>query len=374
MATLEDLTGEYLAATTASERDRVKEQISAQLYRETGLRGMIANMLFRVSRSDERLEDTVQEVIAAFVLSVLPSLDNPLAAWGAQSVAPSIRSSRKRIGSARGMYDFERVTHSSLNAPVGGQHSDGSPRSGDDPEIGAFEWIPADDGGADALADKMAATRAKAVILKALVDSKMKGKSPVSWLPQALSKPTATRRLPTLKEMPALKLERRRRSVASPDASPAYNRLVEIRDLTGVTVDEYAKHLNVQQYSLVSYLQRKQGVPDLVIRRAEQWFAKKGQDRAARVASITGVPLPQLLERWLEMTGVSSYAILAEIIDVSVPTITRWKKPADKDSKSPTRPMHVSHLLQCEDRVLRYCRANARKLDRQQRRKASSSA
>lgn len=136
----------------------------------------------------------------------------------------------------------------------------------------------------------MAATRAKAVILKALVDSKMKGKSPVSWLPQALSKPTATRRLPTLKEMPALKLERRRRSVASPDASPAYNRLVEIRDLTGVTVDEYAKHLNVQQYSLVSYLQRKVKVPDLVIRRAEQWFAKKGQDRAARVASITGVP------------------------------------------------------------------------------------
>jgi hypothetical protein len=67
MATLEDLTGEYLAATTASERDRVKEQISAQLYRETGLRGMIANMLFRVSRSDERLEDTVQEVIAAFI-------------------------------------------------------------------------------------------------------------------------------------------------------------------------------------------------------------------------------------------------------------------------------------------------------------------
>lgn len=125
MATLEDLTGEYLAATTASERDRVKEQISAQLYRETGLRGMIANMLFRVSRSDERLEDTVQEVIAAFVLSVLPSLDNPLAAWGA--VRGTVDTLGKRIGSARGMYDFERVTHSSLNAPVGGQHSDGSP-------------------------------------------------------------------------------------------------------------------------------------------------------------------------------------------------------------------------------------------------------
>jgi DNA-binding transcriptional ArsR family regulator len=371
MATLEDLTGEYLAATTASERDRVKEQISAQLYRETGLRGMIANMLFRVSRSDERLEDTVQEVIAAFVLSVLPSLDNPLAAWGA--VRGTVDTLGKRIGSARGMYDFERVTHSSLNAPVGGQHSDGSPRSGDDPEIGAFEWIPADDGGADALADKMAATRAKAVILKALVDSKMKGKSPVSWLPQALSKPTATRRLPTLKEMPALKLERRRRSVASPDASPAYNRLVEIRDLTGVTVDEYAKHLNVQQYSLVSYLQRKVKVPDLVIRALNSGLQRRDKI-APHELRVSRESPPQLLERWLEMTGVSSYAILAEIIDVSVPTITRWKKPADKDSKSPTRPMHVSHLLQCEDRVLRYCRANARKLDRQQRRKASSSA
>lgn len=360
MATLEELTGAFHTATSSSVRERVRDQVSALLYRAPGLRGMIGAMLLRVGRSQERLEDTLQEVIATFVLSVLPSISNPQAAWGA--LRGTVDTLAKRIGSSRGMYDFERVAHASLNASLSSHGPD------DDGTTGLIDWIPAVDSESWELADKMASTRAKAIILKALVDSKMKGKSPVSWLPKALSTPSPQRRLPTLSEMPVLKIQRRRRSVAASEASPAYNRLLEIRELTGVTVEEYAKHLNVQQFSLVSYLQRKVNVPDLVLRRAEQWYAKKGHERAARVADLNATPLPELLERWLEMTGVSSYAALAEVIDVSIPTITRWKKRASSSSKTPTRPMHVSHLLQCEDRVLRYCRANARRHERQQRR------
>lgn len=346
MSTLEELATAYQQSTTDMERERQANKISLFLYQNQHFAGMVRSMLFKKGKNLDRLDDALQESTILFVMKVLPVLRNPKAAWGALKGAIEIVG--QRLGAT--FYDNERAIMMSLDATFG--DDDGNTLENFLP---SFTHSQDNRSTEEQIMDRISANKAKQFIHDAILESKMKGKNALSWLPKVY-KSAKGAPLPVTRPVGKAVAEVGPKPPAKPklDITPAYERLSRIRDITGMAIEPYAEALGIGLPRLRSYLNRKSQVHPEVLQSAEEWYAREGKAREARLKIIKSIPLPDLIDQWKKETGASSYAALAEIMGISVPTMARWRKPA-------TKPMHDSHLLDADTKVSNYRKSHLKK-------------
>lgn len=333
---LVELAHGYHQASSDTERERWSNLTSKFVLTNPTTVGMVRKMLHKKRKSLDREDDAVQDVAILFVMKYLPAMDNPDAAWGMLKGALEVVESRM----TNNYYDLERTSSVSIDA------------AREDEEV-AKDLLSAQiahqsKATAGAIIDKMMAKAAKNRIHEAIVASKMNGKNALSWLPQITTTKDERRPLPRLDDLPPVVIKRK--PTEKVPETREYARLLEIRDLSGMSIEPFAEALRIGVPRLRSYLNRKSYVHPEVLQQAEHWYAKHGRERRARLKKLKAYPLPELIEKWKKKTKASTYAELARIIDISVPTMVRWRKGTGN-------PMHDSHLLQAEDLVLRHCRS-----------------
>lgn len=389
---LVEMAQQYADSQNDLERGKWANEISKFLLSHPSVRRMIRGVIFRQQKSMIREDDMRQEATTLFVMSVLPRLREPKAAWAAFKGTVNVLNQRLRGQ----FYDFEIAANLSLDGP----------KFGDEDESESAESVflqthnSVSEESEQEIIDKITSDRAKMAINEALLSSKMNGKNALRWLtrlnkpkessalsrnkpkkpahtieplrfkdkreatepnqivvPVAILARTATARPVPLKKMPYLDTVVTETPAKVP-ITPEYERLTDIRNRTGMAIQSFASALNIGQPRLRSYLNRKSRVHPEVMARAEQWYKQEGQKREALLEELKATPLPELVENWKEQTNASSYASLAKIMGISLPTISRWRK-------SGAKPMHDSHLLDAAEKVERYRISSANKRKKQ---------
>lgn len=376
----------YLECRNEAERLKIRDEIAAFLLKSPAARGMIRAMLVSRGKGQDRFEDAQQETVSLFVMTVLPNLRNPLAAWGAYKGALKVVAQRINVD----FYDHERMSSISFDDlrdqfDSGHSYAENLLERADESEIHEQSLI-----------EQMTVKRAKEAIYETLLASKMNGKNPLSWLTK-LNEPyramddqeksqlerayssivakKASGESGAPSALPAVRLLAKDSAPATPlhalkpvgpakwavqrinakiEPTEGYHRLIEIRDNAGLTNESLAKALNIGIARLRSYVNLKSPVHPEVLARAEQWYRSEGKRRKELLDELHKKSLHEWIETWKEQTGARSYAALAEIIDISVPTMTRWRKP---DAK----PMHDEHLIEAALRVQKHIRATKRR-------------
>lgn len=378
---LKTLANAYLECKSEAQRKKLRDQITVFLLRSPAARGMIRSMLMSRGKNQDRFEDAQQDAVSLFVMTVLPKLRNALSVWGAFKGAIKVVGQRINVD----FYDHERMSSVSLD----------DLRDQFDSEHSYAQNLLTRDENSDheeqSLIEQMAVKRAKEKIYEILLASKMNGKNPLSWLTklnepfhemadqgyvkidQSKPEPAIAARVMKASQLNALPVVRliaqdtepgmpleaikavgpakwaTPRHNAKIEPTPGYERLIQIRDDAGLTNETLAKALNIGIARLRSYVNLKSPVHTEVLTRAEQWYRGEGKRRKELLDELRQKSLHEWIETWKEQTGAPSYAALAEILDISVPTMTRWRKPQAK-------AMHNEHLINAALRVKRHTR------------------
>lgn len=393
--TLEALAQAFQESSNELQRQKLANETSSFLLTSLSAHRMIRAMLFKKGKNADRLEDTLQEATILYVMKILPALRNPHAAWGAFKGAVEIIG--RRIGAS--FYDSERSALVSLDAPVsqyGSEESNGL--------LMEHSAVGGENETESTIIDRMVAEKAKSSIIEALLSAKMNGKNALSWLsklnendtaptiprPQEVIEPGVSDDAPTASPpfqrvqpnspethvLPVIQLLKatahntqprpletlapikgQKRDLANIEQkkipiTPEYKRLVEIRDRTGMAILPFSEALHIGLPRLRSYLNRKSRVHPEVLARAEQWYKAEGMQREKKLKKLQLTPLTKLIDGWKDATKAPSYAALAGILGISIPTMSRWRKPGSK-------PMHSSHLIDVAEKVERYTQAHS---------------
>ena len=375
----------YLQCKSEAERLKIRDEIAAYLLNNPIAQTMIRSMLISRGKGQDRFEDAQQEAVSLFVMSVLPNLRNPLAIWGAFKGAIKVTGQRLSVD----FFDHERISSISLD----------DMRDQFDTEHSYAENLLVRDEQSiqeeQSLIEQMAMKRAKEAIYENLLASKMNGKNPLSWLTRlnepyreidekekerlervhdsgiqsddlntaALPSALPVVRLLAKDSAPRVPLDSLEavgpakwaasRINAKIEPTESYHRLIQIRDDTGLTNESLARALNIGIARLRSYVNLKYPVHSEVLARAEQWYRGEGKRRKELLEELHQKSLHEWIETWKIQTRANSYAALAEIIGISVPTMTRWRKPD-------TKAMHNEHLINAALRVKKYIQLSKR--------------
>jgi len=107
--------------------------------------------------------------------------------------------------------------------------------------------------------------------------------------------------------------------------SPNAMRLQEVRKVLGMEIKDFADALDVNEYTLLTYLyDRVKVVPKEVMDRAEALNTEGDGAFQLEAAQFEGVPMSEIVERWMSLLKIDHPGDLAELLNTHAFTVRRW--------------------------------------------------
>lgn len=299
---------QYVQHRGTEQEKQLSDQIARLVLTNPDIRAIAWSALRRYGHlGSDRLEELLSELAAVVVIRLLPRMRDPDAIWGAlKGCARNLV-----LDYTRNPYDSELPFTADL----------------DDPKVGAA-LVPVE---SDTLRldTTMMAKKAHAQLAAALAAPPARE----DWIPVPI--PPLDGQLPgapvPLAELSALPAKPTRAPRTAKIASAGQLELREIKTKLQMTIPELAAALSSNPNTLSAYMKGIAPLPDEVLERARLVFrakfdqVKHQNDRWKQIAGKSG-SMAKMIAEWKERAGVRTNRELAQILDVSETTITRWSQ------------------------------------------------
>lgn len=107
--------------------------------------------------------------------------------------------------------------------------------------------------------------------------------------------------------------------------SPNAMRLQEVRKGLGMEIKDFADALDVNEYTLLTYLyDRVKTVPKEIMDRADALSVEGDGAFQLEAARFEGIPMSEIVDRWMTLLKIDHPGDLAEFLNTHAFTVRRW--------------------------------------------------
>lgn len=364
MSTVEQLCQEYLSLCAGSKKPSKKEKaalenkIATLLLNDPRTTKLLRSVLYQNRMSDLTQEDLLQDVVSTFILNVLPKLREPDKVFGA--LIQITKNCTLRLSQSR--FDSELNT---VSIPIGDLKKR---EEQDDDELVSMMamynnsqtndvQLPTDEQDLLGLIMHRNATDAIRTIL---ADKKSASATQTHWLPispSALVDPAKNIDIEAIRNQTAGDI--------SPRPAARYQATIKHEDddnrrwldstvfgQTRLTPKILGELLGMPHMTLYAYQTGRVKIPAHALEHIERWFAVYGVKIVLWQNDMDKLPMAAIVDRWKDMLGLKKNITLAEVLEVTTATVSRWNKEKEinPDQPSPQRPS-PSRLFEVELKV-----------------------